>query len=113
MTPRQPFSLASDYIPVDEEPFELHSDTPVPTSHRVPMTMPQRMHALEVGQVAQRKDIKVLDAKMDKVLKKLSWRQTAKTVGYPVASAAATAAATHYPQFKPILDAVLGFFSGQ
>lgn len=103
---RQPFPLADDFTPVEEEPFELRHSTPLPVGTYPPMTMPQRMYALEQRSAAQGKDIKA-------ILRKLSWRQTVKTVGYPIVSAGATAAAAHYPQLKPILEAVLSFFTGQ
>ena len=113
MTQRQPFPFADDYTEVDEEPFELHESIPPTIGREQPMTMPQRMYALERRQVAQGKDLKAVVAKMDQILKMMSWKQSVKTIGYPVVSVAATAAASHFPQLKPVFDAIMAFFTGQ
>lgn len=104
----QPFPFADDYqAPGVEEPFELRETTPPMSGESTPMTMPQRMHAMEQRQVAQSRDIKALNTKMDQVLKILSWKARAKAV----APLLIPAVAAQFPQAKGWLKALLDIVS--
>lgn len=100
----QPFPYADDYeAPEDEEPFELGPES------QPPMTVPQRMLAMEKRQMVQGKELKAVHTKVDKLLKMMAWKQRAKQVAYTAGPALLTALAAQFPQAKHLLLSLIDF----
>lgn len=100
---QEPFPHADDY---DEPDHSDTSDSTPPVSYP-PMTVPQRLFAVERQQIETRKEVKALSIKVDRLLKVASWKNSVKKVGYPVLTAAVMTASQHFPQFKDLLSAIL------
>ncbi len=98
----EPFQLADDFLQDDE--------TPIPLS-RPPLTVPQRLCAIEHRQVVQGNDLKeirlVLKELVPEVKKLKSWSDWSKPILKGVAPVVLTAAAAQFPAAKAFIMGIL------
>lgn len=108
----QPFPLASDFEEAEPISFNLQQQPgETPGNYGMPLTMPQRLFAMERRQAEQGKELKSINTKVDQILKTLSWRAKVGTTVKATAPLVLAAAAAQFPQAKGLLKALLDIAS--